>query len=107
MKLIKEHAKGGLLVIDSIHTFMSSCFEFHHVENDHYQRSKRQAEVINRLRWLAKMSGTAVLVINHAADSIDKRRSEMMGRTIVPALGPSWELHIDESISLHKKGEVR
>jgi len=57
-------------------------------------RTRKQAEVVNRLRWLAKMSGVAVLLINHAADVIDKRRSSN-GRSIVPALGPSWELNID------------
>jgi hypothetical protein len=35
------------------------------------------------------MSGTAVLIINHAADTLDKKRSSL-GRNVVPALGPSW-----------------
>lgn len=52
------------------------------------------------------MSGTAVLLINHAADLLDKRRASS-GRTIVPTLGPSWELNIDECIYLTRKKEIR
>lgn len=74
---------------------MTSCFEYHHIDDDSFARSKRQAEFVNRIRWLAKMASTSVLLINHAADVLDRRRSSANGRTIVPALGPSWELHMD------------
>jgi hypothetical protein len=36
------------------------------------------------------MSGSAVLIINHAADLIDNKRSNSSGRGVVPSLGPSW-----------------
>lgn len=52
------------------------------------------------------MSGAAVLLVNHAADLLDKRRSSN-GRTIVPTLGASWELNVDESIYLTRKKEIR
>jgi hypothetical protein len=64
------------------------------MENDAFQKSRKQAEIINRLRWIAKMSGTAVLLVNHASDLLDRRRASS-GRSIVPTLGPSWELNID------------
>jgi len=35
------------------------------------------------------MAGCGILLINHAADLMDKRRSSE-GRTVVPSLGPSW-----------------
>jgi ABC-type branched-subunit amino acid transport system ATPase component len=54
-----------------------------------FQKSKKQAEIVNRIRWLAKMAGVAVILINHAADVIDKRRGSS-GRTIVPTLGQAW-----------------
>jgi len=80
-----------------------SCLEFHNIENDVFQKSKKQAEVVNRIRWLAKVSGAAVLFISHAADVIDKRRGSS-GRTVVPTLGNAWELNIDENIYLTRKG---
>ncbi len=52
------------------------------------------------------MSGAAILMINHAADVLDKRRASS-GRNIVPTLGASWELNIDESIYLTRKKEIR
>lgn len=52
------------------------------------------------------MSGSAVLIINHAADLMDKRRASFE-RTVVPSLGPSWELNIDENIYLTKKAALR
>jgi hypothetical protein len=61
---------------------------------------------MNRIRWLAKMSSCAVLVINQASDIIDKKRSSL-GRSIIPAMGPSWDLNVDENIELTKKGEIR
>lgn len=80
-----------------------SCLENNSIENDVFQKSKKQAEIVNRLRWLAKMAGAAVLLINHAADVIDKRRGSS-GRTVVPTLGHAWELNIDENIFLTRKG---
>lgn len=52
------------------------------------------------------MAGTAVLLVNHAADVIDKRRGSS-GRTIVPTLGHAWQLNIDENIYLTRKGDIR
>lgn len=52
------------------------------------------------------MAGVAVLFINHAADVVDKRRGSS-GRSIVPTLGPAWELNIDENIYLTRKGSIR
>ena len=89
MKKIKEKGKGGLLIIDSVHYFVMSCLEHNNLENDMFQKSKKQAEIVNRLRWLSKIAGSAVLLLNHAADVIDKRRGSS-GRTIVPTLGHSW-----------------
>lgn len=106
MAIIKAKGRGGLLVIDSIHTFVNSLLENTGIENDNFQKSRKQAEIVNRLRWLAKMSGSAVLLVNHAADLIDKRRSSS-GRTIVPTLGASWELNMDESVYLTRKKEIR
>lgn len=71
-----------------------SCLEYHNIEQEVFQKSKKQAEIVNRIRCLAKVSGSAVLLINHAADVIDKRRGSS-GRTVVPTLGHSWELNID------------
>lgn len=76
-------------MIDSVHGFIMSCLENNNIDNDVFQKSKKQAEIVNRLRWLAKMSGSAVLLINHAADVIDRRRGSS-GRTIVPTLGHAW-----------------
>jgi len=53
------------------------------------------------------MSGSAVLIINHAADLLDNKRRGSSSRTIVPSLGPSWELNIDENIYLTRKGQIR
>lgn len=36
------------------------------------------------------MSGSAVLLINHAAEGLDKVRKASSGRAIVPSLGSSW-----------------
>lgn len=58
---------------------------------------------MNRIRWLAKVSGVGVLLISHAADVIDKRRGSS-GRTVVPTLGHAWELNIDENVYLTRKG---
>jgi hypothetical protein len=74
-----------------------SCFEYHQIDSDSYEKSKKQAQLINRIRWLAKMSSCAVLLINQASDIMDKKRSSL-GRNIIPALGPSWDLNIDENI---------
>lgn len=106
MEKIKKKGKGGLLIIDSVHTFIMSCLENCGIESDAFQKSRKQAEIVNRLRWLAKMSGVAVLLVNHAADLLDKRRASS-GRSIVPALGASWELNIDESLFLARKKEIR
>ena len=73
---------------------MKSCLESNRIEEDSFLRSRKHAEMVNRIRWLAKVAGAAVLFVNHAADVIDKRRTSN-GRTIVPAMGPSWELNID------------
>ena len=62
--------------------------------------------MVNRLRWLAKIAGSAVLLVNHAADVIDRRRTSN-GRSIVPAMGPSWELNIDENIFLTRRKDIR
>jgi hypothetical protein len=43
MKKIKENGKGGLLVIDSIHTLIMSCIESLNIDNDAYQKSRKQA----------------------------------------------------------------
>lgn len=94
MEKIKKSARGGLLIIDSIHTFVTSCLENNGIENDAFLKSRKQAEIVNRLRWLGKMSGAAILMVNHAADVLDKRRASS-GRNIVPTLGASWELNID------------
>ncbi len=94
MAKVKKGGRGGLLIIDSVHAFITSCLEQWVVDNDPFQRSRKQAEIVNRIRWLAKMSSSAVLLINHAADLVDKRRNSG-GRNLVPTLGPSWELNID------------
>lgn len=31
------------MVIDSVHTFVMSCLEYHNIENDVFQKSKKQA----------------------------------------------------------------
>jgi len=36
------------------------------------------------------MSGSAVLLINHAAEAMDKLRRGSSGRSVVPTLGTSW-----------------
>lgn len=106
MERIKKVGRGGLLVIDSVHTFITSCLENCGIDNDAFLKSRKQAEIVNRLRWLAKMSGAAVLLVNHAADLVDKRRNST-GRSIVPTLGASWELNIDECLYLTRKKEIR
>lgn len=106
MKTIKEGGRGGVLIIDSVHSFVNSCLEFHNIENEVFHKSKKQAEIVNRIRWLAKMAGAAVLLTNHAADVIDKRRGSS-GRSVVPTLGQAWELNIDENLYLTRKGEIR
>lgn len=47
-----------------------------------------------------------MLLINQAADVIDKRRGSS-GRTVVPTLGHAWEMNIDENMYLTRKGEIR
>jgi hypothetical protein len=47
---------------------------------------------------MSKLSKTAVLMINQASDNVEGRRSFGFGGSLVPALGPSWDLNIDESI---------
>lgn len=106
LKKIKENQTGGLLVIDSVHCFVMSYLENNSIENDAFQKSKKQAEIVNRIRWLAKVAGVAVLFLNHAADVIDRRRGSS-GRSVVPALGHAWELNIDENLYLTRKGEMR
>ena len=56
---------------------------------------------------MAKKSKAAVILINQASDNIDGRRIFSMGGNFIPALGPSWDLNMDESIELSKKGQVR
>lgn len=56
---------------------------------------------------MAKVSKAAVLMINQASDNVDGRRSFGFNCSLVPALGPSWDLNMDESIELCKKGQVR
>jgi hypothetical protein len=43
MKRIKERGKGGFLVIDSVHCFVMSCLEHNSIENDVFQKSRKQA----------------------------------------------------------------
>lgn len=56
---------------------------------------------------MSKASKVAVLMINQASDNVDGRRSFGFGGTLVPALGPSWDLNMDESIELCKKNLIR
>lgn len=46
-------------------------------------------------------------MINQASDNVDGRRSFGFGGSLLPALGPSWDLNMDQSIELCKKGQVR
>lgn len=56
---------------------------------------------------MSKASKAAVLMINQASDNVDGRRSFNFGGHLIPALGPSWDLNMDESIEISKKGQVR
>ncbi len=47
---------------------------------------------------MAKASRTAVIMINQASDNFDGRRTFSMGGNFIPALGPSYDLNMDESI---------
>ena len=80
-----------------------NCLDHNNIENDVFMKSKKQAEIVNRVRWLSKVAGSAVFLINHAADVIDKRRGSS-GRSVVPTLGAAWELNIDENMFLTRKG---
>jgi hypothetical protein len=46
---------------------------------------------------MSKMSKAAVLMVNQASDNVDGRRS-FGTNALIPALGPSWDLNMDESI---------
>ncbi len=46
-------------------------------------------------------------MVNQASDNVDGRRSFGVNSGLIPALGPSWDLNMDESIELCKKGQVR
>jgi hypothetical protein len=56
---------------------------------------------------MSKISKAAVLMVNQASDNVDGRRSFGVNNGLIPALGPSWDLNMDESIELCKKGQVR
>jgi hypothetical protein len=56
---------------------------------------------------MSKVSKVAVLMINQASDNMDGRRSFNFGGNLLPALGPSWDLNMDESIELCKKNQIR
>jgi hypothetical protein len=56
---------------------------------------------------MSKISRAAVLMINQASDNIEGRRSFGFNTVLLPALGPSWDLNMDESIELCKKGQIR
>ena len=105
--IINQTGKGGLLVIDSIYSFMNYYFENLGIEHDNLQKSRKQAQFVNRVRIMAKKSKVAVILINQASDNIDGRRIFSMGGNFIPALGPSWDLNMDESIEMSKKGQVR
>ena len=47
---------------------------------------------------MAKNSKAAVLLINQASDNVEGRRSFSMGSSLNPALGPSWDMNMDESL---------
>jgi hypothetical protein len=47
---------------------------------------------------MSKLSKVAVLMINQASDNVDGRRSFNFNATLLPALGPSWDLNMDESV---------
>jgi hypothetical protein len=66
-KQIQKSKRGGLIVIDNIYSLISSSFTHFRID-DSYEKTKKQAEIINRLRWLAKMSNTAVLILNKVSD---------------------------------------
>ena len=86
---------------------MNYYFENLGIEHDNLEKSRKQAEFVNRIRIMAKKSKVAVILINQASDNIDGRRIFSMGGNFIPALGPSWDLNMDESIELSKKGQVR
>ena len=77
---------------------MNSCFESLNIDHDNLEKSRKQAEFVNRIRLMAKASRTAVIMINQASDNFDGRRTFSMGGNFIPALGPSWDLNMDESI---------
>lgn len=77
---------------------MNSCFEHFNIESDNLEKSRKQADFVNRVRWMAKISKAAVLMINQASDNVDGRRSFGFNTNLVPALGPSWDLNMDESV---------
>lgn len=107
MNQIKETGRGGLLIIDSVYGLMNACFENFNIEHDNLEKSRKQAEFVNRLRWMAKVSKVSVLLINQASDNVEGRRSFSMGGNLIPALGPSWDLNMDESVEVCKRGQIR
>jgi hypothetical protein len=56
---------------------------------------------------MSKISRAAVLMINQASDNVEGRRSFGFNTALIPALGPSWDLNMDESIELCKKNQIR
>ena len=56
---------------------------------------------------MSKVSKAAVLFINQASDNIESRKSFGFVGNLLPALGPSWDLNMDESYELCKKGQIR
>lgn len=70
MNQIKESGRGGLLIIDSIYGLMNSCFEHFNIEHDNLEKSRKQADFVNRLRWMAKTGRVSVLLINQASDNV-------------------------------------
>jgi hypothetical protein len=102
---IKQTERGGLLIIDSIYSFINAYIEGLGAEGDSVEKSRRQAELVNRIRSMAKVARVAVVMINQAVDCFDGRRS--FGGSVVPALGPSWDLNMDETIEISRKAQIR
>ena len=107
LEQIKRSERGGLLIIDSIYSFMNACFESCNIDHDNLEKTRKQADFVNRIRYMAKVSKTAVILINQASDNFDGRRIFPMGGNFIPALGPSWDLNMDETMEISKKGHVR